>query len=132
MPHFLKSGTQHCTLEANESRIVTKIRWIVESVNGIIKRWKHFKHDLLNTNIPYIQDDFRIVCALINKYRPNRCQLSNENDEQIAAQMINLLKKENVLINLINKLPNDTKRMHKDRLVNNINDIDFPILQRNI
>ena len=40
MPHFLKkSDKQHSTEEASEFRLVTKVRWVVESANGRIKQW---------------------------------------------------------------------------------------------
>ncbi|KYN28908.1 hypothetical protein ALC57_01669 [Trachymyrmex cornetzi] len=38
MLHFLKDGSQHTSSEANESRLVTKIRWIIEAVNGLLKK----------------------------------------------------------------------------------------------
>ena len=39
MPHFLtKSQKQLSTEEANETRLVTKVRWVVESVNGRVKQ----------------------------------------------------------------------------------------------
>lgn len=38
MPSFLQKGQkQHTTEEANNSRLITKIRWVVESVNARIK-----------------------------------------------------------------------------------------------
>ena len=71
MPAYLqKNEKQHSVKEANESRLVTKIRWVVESVNGVIKTWKYFDQVVLNINIPHIKQDFRLVCALINKFRP--------------------------------------------------------------
>lgn len=37
-PSFLQKGQkQHTTEEANNSRLITKIRWVVESVNARIK-----------------------------------------------------------------------------------------------
>jgi len=68
MPHFLEVGKQHNTMSANESRLVTKIRWIVESVNGLIKTWKMLANVFPNTQIPYIGDYVRIVSALCNAY----------------------------------------------------------------
>ena len=38
-PAFLGNKKQHSTKEANESRLVTMIRWVVESANGRIKRY---------------------------------------------------------------------------------------------
>ena len=37
-PVFYNKKKQHSTKEANESRLVTMIRWVVESVNGRVKR----------------------------------------------------------------------------------------------
>lgn len=43
MPAFMKKGEkQMSTADANTSRLVTKIRWVVESANARIKRWKFF------------------------------------------------------------------------------------------
>ena len=67
MPAFLYNEKQHCTKEANESRLVTKTRWVVESTNGIIKRWLFFNNTLSNVNIPHVESDFRIVCAIITR-----------------------------------------------------------------
>ena len=54
MPHFLqKTEKQHSTEEANESRLVTKVRWVVESANGQIKQWKALSNDMPNTQIPF-------------------------------------------------------------------------------
>ena len=57
MPHFLnKSQKQHTTEEANEPRLVTKVRWIVESANGRIKKWKALSNKMPDCQIPYIGD----------------------------------------------------------------------------
>lgn len=44
MPYFLREGSQHITSEANESRLVTKIRWVIEVVNGLLKKWRALDH----------------------------------------------------------------------------------------
>jgi hypothetical protein len=85
MPSFLEKAHQHTTLEANQSRLITKNRWVVESVNGIIKKWKYLDNVVINMNIPYVGDDFRFVCALINKYRPPRIK-NNDDDSNIAKK----------------------------------------------
>lgn len=64
MPHFLREGRQHSIEDANESRLVTKIRWVVESVNGLIKSWKMLTQVFPNSQIPYVGDYVRIVSAL--------------------------------------------------------------------
>lgn len=41
MPFHLPRGKkQHSTTEANISRMVTKVRWVVESANGRLKQWR--------------------------------------------------------------------------------------------
>jgi len=97
MPHFLEVGKQHNTMSANESRLVTKIRWIVESVNGLIKTWKMLTNVFPNTQIPYIGDYVRIVSALCNAYRSPRVQVTSPHDEIIAQRMLALSKKPNDL-----------------------------------
>jgi len=97
MLHFLEVGKQHNTMSANKSRLVTKIRWIVESVNGLIKTWKMLTNVFPNTQIPYIGDYVRIVSALCNAYRPPRVQVTSPHDEIIAQRMLASSKKPNDL-----------------------------------
>ncbi|XP_062613814.1 uncharacterized protein LOC134275560 [Saccostrea cucullata] len=88
MPHYLQKGNkQHNTEEANTSRLVTKVRWVVESVNSRIKQWKFFDKVVSNHYIPYIGDFLRIVCSLFNCYRP---QLANmdPSSEELANKML--------------------------------------------
>ena len=94
MPSFLKGKKQHSTQEANKSRLVTKVRWVVEAVNGLIKTWLFFKNIVPNKSIRYIGDDFRAVCALINLYRPPRIT-SNDNDQEIGNLMLELSEQNN-------------------------------------
>ena len=43
MPAYLSKGLfQHPTKEANQSRLVTKVRWVVEAYHGRLKKWKFF------------------------------------------------------------------------------------------
>lgn len=48
MPCYLPKGAkQHSSEEANMSRLITKVRWVIESVIKRIKQWK-----MLNKVIP--------------------------------------------------------------------------------
>ena len=40
LPPFLQGRHQFTTTEANQSRCVIKVRWIVEAVNALIKQFK--------------------------------------------------------------------------------------------
>lgn len=83
-PAFLqKSVKQHSTNEANMTRFVTKVHWVVEAANGQIKKWKFLDNVVCNSQIPHIRD---FVSAIINKYRPP-FKTDNQDDDDIARQM---------------------------------------------
>src|SRR5437016_1026434 len=72
MPNLLKKNQkQFTTLQANQSREVTMVRWIVEAVNGRIKKkFKFFDNVVPATYIPKLNSLFRIGCAIINAFCP--------------------------------------------------------------
>jgi hypothetical protein len=47
---------QHTTEEANKSRLITKVRWVVESANGRIKQWTFLDKGVPNKLVKYIGD----------------------------------------------------------------------------
>jgi len=71
MPALLQQGQcQLTTEEANESRLVTKSRWINEARNGHMKSiFKFFDHTVPFAHIMNLRDYYLIAGALINKYR---------------------------------------------------------------
>ena len=111
MPHFLnKPQKQHTTEEVNESRLVTKVRWVVESENGRVKRWKALSNTMLNSQIPYKGDYVRIVCSLCNAFRPPLVT-SSESDGTLAKRMMVLAKSSNTLQSKVFKHSWDKKRV---------------------
>lgn len=70
MPPLLERGERQLdTEDANEARLVTKQRWVVEARNGHMKSM--FKYLNLNQQIhvlPHIGDYYRIAGAMINRY----------------------------------------------------------------
>lgn len=130
MPHFLnKSQRQHSTEEANESRLVTKVRWVVESVNGRIKKWKALSNTMPNTQIPYIGDYVRIVCSICNAFRP-ALVTSPESDEVIAKRMMAQAKNPNKLQCTVVANGWDKKRVIWEK-INESELNDFPELTEN-
>lgn len=110
MPHFLKKAEkQHSTEEANESRLVTKVRWVVESANGRIKQWKALSNVLPNSQIPFAGDYVRIVCSLCNAFRPPLVT-SLESDAVMAKRMMDLAKSPNKLQQKVTDNKWDKKR----------------------
>lgn len=72
IPSFTQSKGMNAPLttnQANLSRLVTKVRYVVETKNGHMKTiWKLFDHVWPNTCVPHLMDDFEIGAALLNKY----------------------------------------------------------------
>ncbi|XP_062619215.1 uncharacterized protein LOC134280774 [Saccostrea cucullata] len=93
----MKRGSkQLSTSDSNLSRVVTKVRWIVEATNGRLKQWQYLAKTLPNSQIPFIGDYVRIVAALCNKYRPP-LSVSSDEDKQLAAKMLHLSERVNTL-----------------------------------
>lgn len=73
--------------------ILKQIRWVVESSNARIKRWRYLDRTLPTNQIPFVGDYVRIVCALSNKFFPPLSKgHSIEEDEADAAKMLYLSK----------------------------------------
>ncbi|EZA54546.1 hypothetical protein X777_05526, partial [Ooceraea biroi] len=72
MPALLQRGQSQLSIEeANESRLITKTRWLVEARNGHIKSMFKFFSQVIN--VPHIHnlgDFYRIAGAIINRYHP--------------------------------------------------------------
>ena len=124
MPYYLEKGKkQHSTLEANESRLVTKTRWVVEAVNGLVKKWQYFNNVVKNVNVPNIASDFRIICAIINKYKPPR--LTDTNESQLIAKT--MLEKATNDNHLMKKVANFMRKSSKKKSVD-VSALNFPKL----
>ena len=131
MSCFLAKGKkQHSALESNSSRFVTKIRWIIESVNGRIKQWRASDQVVPNSQIPWIGDNVRIVCAVCNRYKPSLVSCTTD-DEAIGLKMLALAKKPN---NLETRIVNENLNQKKtiwSKLDSADTALDFPILSEN-
>ena len=88
MPAYLHhTEKQHTTKEANLSRLVTKVRWVVESANGRIKKWKFLDNVLPNSYLPFIGEYVAIVAAMCNAFRPDFVKQDTE-DITVAEEML--------------------------------------------
>ena len=70
MPCFLEASQKQFTTEqANQSRLVTKSRWVVEAVFGVIKKsYRALDGKLENKSLLHTKKDFRIAGILISYY----------------------------------------------------------------
>ena len=75
-----------------------QVRWVVESANARIKRWKFLGRALPTNQVPFIRDYVRIVCAISNKFFPPLSStVDRDADESEAAKMRHLSNSVNVL-----------------------------------
>ena len=113
MPKFLKKNQiQFSTEEANETRITTKIRWMVEAANGRLKKWRIFDKVVPNTLVPVVSDYFSIVCALINRFFPVYMFDTGKYD-LLAKKMLSLLNETNELKDYVARIKHGTERRLK-------------------
>ncbi len=77
------------------------------SVNGKIKQWRHFNQVIPNSSISHVWDDLTIVYAIINAYC-STATLNVHGDEDIAVQMLEQLKKDNILEKHLSELDKQT------------------------
>jgi hypothetical protein len=106
MPDFLNGRRRFDALEANPSRFISKIRWVVKSANGRVKHFKWLNQTIQNSTIPQVRDYLQIACALVNVYRAPAIS-SFSNDDQIAVKMLACLHETNLLRTRLN---NETLR----------------------
>ncbi|CAF3854928.1 unnamed protein product [Rotaria sp. Silwood1] len=127
MPSFIGKGQkQFTTIEANETRLVTKIRWVIESANGRVKQWRFFDHVVPNTMIEKIGDYFRIICAIINRYRPVFVKDTSK-DQQIGEKILKLLRETNKIKTYVENIKNNTEKKLKWMPMNATNSMpNFP------
>ncbi|XP_052284368.1 uncharacterized protein LOC127880908 isoform X1 [Dreissena polymorpha] len=112
MPSFMRKGsTQHTSEESNKSRLVTKIRWVVESTNGRLKTWTYLARTMPNTQVPFIGDYVRIVGAICNRFRPALSSGDSDQDKIVAERMLYLSGQNNDLQQFISD--NDIEKITK-------------------
>ena len=87
MPALKGKRKQLSTKESNESRFVTKIRWAVESVHGVLKqKYRLLDHKIDNKLIPKTGLYFRIASFLNNTFG-KRLQSDVDNFDDILKRM---------------------------------------------
>lgn len=97
MPPFLELGQKQLeTAQANDSRLITKSRWIIEARNGHIKSiFKFFKNTISVVHAIHLREFYLIAGALINRYREN-IHMAGATAE-LAQQMLERAQAENTL-----------------------------------
>lgn len=97
MPALLPRGQRQLdTEEANDCRLITKTRWLVEARNGHIKSmFKFFNDSIPMDHASHLGDFYRIAGAIINRYK-DRIQMQ-EADGELAETMLRRAREPNVV-----------------------------------
>lgn len=123
-------GKQLTVLEANRSRLVTRIRFDVERINGMIKStFNIFSVVWESWNIPYLMNDLQIAAGILNKFfiKPKE---NKEASQNIARKMLSFVHTENALNKIIYGISFKSvisKKRYAELLVHSI----FPSLSMN-
>ena len=89
MPGFLdKNSRQFTSEEANETRLVTKCRWVVESFHARFKKWRMFAERIDQSFIVNVATLTRTLAACINKYRTVLYNANSTEHKIMAHRML--------------------------------------------
>ncbi|RVE41092.1 hypothetical protein evm_014257 [Chilo suppressalis] len=97
MPESIEEGNfQLTTLQANKTRLITLVRWVVEVVNGRFKRdFRLLRHEFFDLAAQHIFVDFYIAGAIINHFHP--LLRDRTNAREIVAKALSKLNVPNYL-----------------------------------
>ena len=98
MPALKGQRPNLTTSESNESRLVTKLRWVVETIHGILGKKYNLIHNQLD-NLPKAGAYCRIACFLNNRYgkRLNSEKYDDELKNIIIERMLSSKNSKNTL-----------------------------------
>lgn len=127
MPALLEHRQRQLpTQEANDSRIVTKNRWVVEARNGHLRSVFKFLAQTINLqHAKNLNGFYRIAGAILNRYHP-LIQMQDA-DAQLAREMIQRSTSVNVVQARV-EIDNLQRRNGQWRRLNYRDVADFPIL----
>lgn len=98
-----ETKTQLSTAEANRSRLVTAIRFVIEVRNGHLKTiWKIFNMTWNSLALKHLKNDIEICSALINYYFRS-IESNRDIADEIIDRMLNRMNLPNGLSKIINR-----------------------------
>lgn len=125
--HLERDQWQSSTEQANDSRLITKIRWAFEARNGHIKSIFNFLDKIIQIQYVSILGDFyKIAAAFINRYHP-LLQVEGA-DAALAHQFLAKAQEPNIVQALVEVENLHTRNSERwvSLSANQLN--DFPIL----
>lgn len=127
MPALKGKRPQLTTEESNDSRFVTKLRWVVEAVHGIIKEKYHLLDNKLdNKMLPKTGTYCRIACFLNNEFGKRL-----DSDIQMSDEIVNAMTARKTSENQLSKEVEENRWNRRKRHFKNMTSsdiLDFPEL----
>lgn len=127
MPAMKGNSKQLTTEDANNSRFVTKVRWVVEAVHGILKqKYKLLDHILDNKILPKTKSYYRIASYLINRYGKRLTS-----DQGISENILKRMQEKKTAENILAKMVEENGWLRKKLPFENMSSdilMDFPEL----
>ena len=104
MPDYIdKDKKQLTTEQANHSRLITKIRFIVEVINGRVKKTYHYFDNVWsNKAVPHVMEDFRIACAVYNAFM-SKIESDKLHNIAIYNCMQSRIDNQNIVLEIVNE-----------------------------
>lgn len=97
------NGTQLSTIDANKTRLVTALRFVVEARNGHMKTvYKIFNAIWNSLSLPHLVTDFQICAALLNRYHVN-IESNRPYANELATLMLSRVHTDNVVFEVTRK-----------------------------
>lgn len=131
IPEFADAAKPNAPLtnqKANNSRMVTKIRWVVETRNAHLKKiWSLFSARWTCRGLLTLQADIRIAAALINTFF-GKLVADKYNSGEVSAKMLEKSNEKKTNFHSIIQL--DTFQRKKKSFVTIKSDFRFPILSK--
>ncbi|XP_029173786.1 uncharacterized protein LOC114942563 [Nylanderia fulva] len=128
MPAIIQPDERQLSTEdANDSRLVTKTRWIVEARNGHIKSiFKFFEKIIQIQHLPNLGDFYRIAGAIINRYHPPI--LMEGANVEMAQQLLDKVREPNVVQAMVEVENLKTRNAQRWVRLDAEQLFDFPVL----
>jgi hypothetical protein len=89
-----KGNKQQSVYDANQSRLVTKVRWTVEAYHGRLKKWKFFYNRQPTAHIQSLNQFLRVTTAALNALRPVLYDTTTDYEYHISVAREMLKKSE--------------------------------------
>ncbi|CAF4953618.1 unnamed protein product, partial [Rotaria sp. Silwood1] len=128
MPGFLKTDAKQLDLDqANDTRMTTKTRWVVESFHSQFKKWRFFSERINQDFLLNIDILVRTLAGSLNKYRSRLFDGKSADDYALANKML-LMKNETSHLQQLISNGDLSLRKNWKTILDIDNNLDFPYL----